>query len=89
MPSKLPTIKAAAVALVAVLSIGGVAAATGLLPGQAEQAAEQAASITGAGSAAHGLGKAAAGDLDKGGCPEFRGTSVAAPDDRQAASTSS
>jgi hypothetical protein len=50
---------------VAVLSIGGVAAATGLLPGQAEQAAEQAASITGAGSAAHGLGKAAAGDLDK------------------------
>jgi hypothetical protein len=65
MPSKLLTIKAAAAALVAVLSIGGVAAATGLLPGQAEQAAEQAASTTGAGSAAHGLGKAAVADLDK------------------------
>jgi hypothetical protein len=65
MPSKLLTSKAAAAALVAVLSIGGVAAATGLLPGQAEQAAEQAASTTGAGSAAHGLGKAAVADLDK------------------------
>ena len=37
MPSKLFTLKAAAAALVAVLSIGGVAvAATGLLPGQAQ-----------------------------------------------------
>jgi hypothetical protein len=65
MPSKLLTVKAAAAALVAVLSIGGVAAATGLLPGQAEQAAEQTASTTGAGSAGHGLGKAAVADLDK------------------------
>jgi hypothetical protein len=65
MPSKLLAVKAAAAALVAVLSIGGVAAATGLLPGQAEQAAEQAASTTGAGSAGHGLGKAAVADLDK------------------------
>jgi hypothetical protein len=65
MPSKLLTIKAAAAALVAVLSIGGVAAATGLLPGQAEQTAEQAASTTGASSAGHDLGKAAVADLDK------------------------
>ena len=66
MPSKLLTIKAAAAALVAVLSIGGVAAATGLLPGQAEQAAEQAASITGASPpAGHDLGKAAVADLEK------------------------
>src|SRR5215218_6518348 len=65
MPSKLLTIKAAAAALVAVLSIGGVAAATGLLPGQAEQAAEQAASTTGASPAGHDLGKAAVADLDK------------------------
>jgi hypothetical protein len=65
MPSKLFTVKAAAAALVAVLSIGGVAAATGLLPGQARPVADQAASTTGAGSAAHGLGKAAVADLDK------------------------
>jgi hypothetical protein len=65
MPSKLLTIKAAAAALVAVLSIGGVATATGLLPGQAEQAAEQAASTTGASPAGHDLGKAAVADLDK------------------------
>jgi hypothetical protein len=50
--------------LAAVLSIGGVAAAaTGLLPGRAEQAADQAPSTTGAGAAGHGLGEAAVVDL--------------------------
>jgi hypothetical protein len=65
MPSKLFTVKAAAAALVAVLSIGGVAAAAALLPGQARPVADQAASTTAAGAAAHGLGKAAVADLDR------------------------
>jgi hypothetical protein len=61
---KVLTMKAAAAALVAVLSIGGVAAAaTGLLPDQASPAAEQAAATTAADAAAHGLGKAAAANL--------------------------
>jgi hypothetical protein len=65
MPSKLLTVKAAAAALVAVLSIGGVAvAATGLLPGQARRVADQAPSTAGASAAAQGLGKAAVIDLD-------------------------
>jgi hypothetical protein len=66
MPSKLLTVKAAAAALVAVLSIGGVAAAaTGLLPGQGQQVADQAPSTTTAAAAAgQGLGKAAVADLD-------------------------
>jgi hypothetical protein len=65
MPSKLLTVKAAAAALVAVLSIGGVAAAaTGLLPGQARRVADQAPSTAGASAAAQGLGKAAVTDLD-------------------------
>jgi len=64
MPSKLLTARAAAAALVAVLSVGGVAAAaTGLLPGQARQVADQAPATTGAGAAAHGLGAAATVDL--------------------------
>jgi hypothetical protein len=64
MPSKLFSVKAAAAVLVAVLSIGGVAAAaTGLLPGQAEPAADQAASTTGASVAGHGLGEAAVADI--------------------------
>jgi hypothetical protein len=63
--SKLASVKAAAALLAAVLSIGGVvAAATGLLPGQAEQAADQAASTTGAAAAGHGLGEAALAALD-------------------------
>jgi hypothetical protein len=63
MLSKLASVKAAAAVLAAVLSIGGVAAAaTGLLPSQAEQAADQAPSTTGA--AGHGLGEAAVADLD-------------------------
>ena len=65
VPSKLLTVKAAAAALVAVLSIGGVAvAATGLLPGQARRVPDQAPSTPAAGAAARGLGKAAVADLD-------------------------
>ena len=64
MPSKVLTIKAAAAALVAVLSIGGMAAAaTGLLPDQASPVADQAAASTAADAAAHGLGQAAAANL--------------------------
>jgi hypothetical protein len=61
VPRKVLTIKAAAAALVAVLSIGGVAAAAGgLLPDQASPVAQQAPATTGADAAAHGLGPAAA-----------------------------
>jgi hypothetical protein len=64
VPSKVFTMKAAAAALVAVLSIGGVAAAAaGLLPGQASPVADQATATTGADAAAHGLGEAAAANL--------------------------
>jgi hypothetical protein len=64
MLSKLVRVKAAAAVLAAVLSIGGVAAAaTGLLPGQAEPAADQAASTTAASVAGHGLGEAAVADI--------------------------
>jgi len=64
VPRKLLTIKAAAAALVAVLSIGGVAAAAGgLLPDQASPVADQAPATTGADAAAHGLDKAAAAKL--------------------------
>jgi hypothetical protein len=64
VPSKVFTIKAAAAALVAVLSIGGIAAAaTGLLPGQASPVADQATATTAADAAAHGLGQAAAANL--------------------------
>jgi hypothetical protein len=61
VPRKVLTIKAAAVALVAVLSLGGVAAAAGgLLPDQASPVADQASATTGAEAAARGLGRAAA-----------------------------
>jgi hypothetical protein len=64
VPRKVLTIKAAAAALVAVLSIGGVAAAAGgLLADQASPVADQAPATTGADAAAHGLGKAAAANL--------------------------
>jgi hypothetical protein len=64
MLGKRASVKAAAAVLVAVLSIGGVAAAaTGLLSGRAEQAADQAPSTTGASAASHGLGEAAVVDL--------------------------
>jgi hypothetical protein len=61
---KVFTMKAAAAALVAVLSVGGVAAAaTRLLPGQASPVADQAAATTGVDAAAHGLGQAAAANM--------------------------
>jgi hypothetical protein len=64
VPRKVLTMKAAAAALVAALSLGGVAAAaTGLLPDQASPVANTAAATTGANAAAHGLGKAAVADL--------------------------
>jgi hypothetical protein len=64
VPHKVFTIKAAAAALVAVLSVGGIAAAaTGHLPGQASPVADQAAATTAADAAAQGLGKAAAANV--------------------------
>jgi hypothetical protein len=64
VPSKLFTMKAAAAALVAVLSVGGVAAAaTGLLPGRAHHVADRAPATTAASTAGHGVGAAVA-DLD-------------------------
>jgi hypothetical protein len=65
VPRKLLTIKAAAAALVAALSLGGVAAAAGgLLPDQASPVADQATATTAADATAHGLGRAAAANLD-------------------------
>jgi hypothetical protein len=64
VPRKALTMKAAAAALVAVLSLGGVAvAASGLLPDQASPVADQATATTGVDVGSHGLGKAAAADL--------------------------
>jgi hypothetical protein len=63
VPSKVFTMKATAAALVAVLSIGGIAAAAGLLPDQASPVADQATATTGADAAAHGVGEAAAANL--------------------------
>jgi hypothetical protein len=64
VPRKILTIKAAAAALVAALSIGGVAAAAGgLLPDQASPVADEAPATTGADAAAQGLGRAAAANL--------------------------
>jgi hypothetical protein len=66
VPSKVFTIKAAAAALVAVLSIGGIAAAAaGRLPGQASPvAADQATASSHAGGTGQGLGAAASVELD-------------------------
>jgi hypothetical protein len=85
VPRKLLTIKAAAAALVAVLSIGGVAAAAGgLLPDQASPVADQATATTGADAAAQGLGKAAAANLggsaNAGPADDQGRTSAAGPD---------
>jgi hypothetical protein len=64
VPRKAFMMKAAAAALVAVLSIGGIAAAaTGLLPGQASSVADQVTATTGADAAAHGLGGAAVANV--------------------------
>jgi hypothetical protein len=61
---KVFTMKAAAAALVAVLSVGGMAAAaTVLLPDQASPVADQAPATTGADAAAQGLGRAAAANM--------------------------
>jgi hypothetical protein len=61
VPSKVFTMKAAAAALVAVLSIGGIAAAaSGLLPDKASPTADRAPATTGADAAGHRLGDAAA-----------------------------
>jgi hypothetical protein len=85
VPRKVLTMKAAAAALVAVLSIGGIAAAaTGLLPDQASPAADQAPATTAADAAAHGLGKAAVtnmGGTAKAGSPDSQGReSAVGPD---------
>jgi hypothetical protein len=64
VPRKVFTMKAAAAALVAVLSIGGVAAAaSGLLPDRASPVADRAAATTAAHAAAHGLGEAAVANM--------------------------
>ena len=61
---KVLTMKAAAAVLVAVLSLGGVAAAaSGLLPDQASSLADQETASIGADAASDGLGKAAAANL--------------------------
>ena len=65
VPRKVFTMKAAAAALVAVLSVGGIAAAaTGLLPGQASPVADREAATTAADAAGQGLGAAASVELD-------------------------
>jgi hypothetical protein len=72
VPRKVFTMKAAAAALVAVLSVGGVAAAaTGLLPGQASPAADQAPAAT---AAAAGQGVGAAARVDLGGAAQAGAT---------------
>jgi hypothetical protein len=64
VPRKVLTMKAAAAALVAALSLGGVAAAaSGLLPDQASLVADQAPATTAADAATHGLVPAAAANL--------------------------
>jgi hypothetical protein len=90
VPRKLLTIKAAAAALVTVLSLGGVAAAaSGLLPDQASPVADQASATTGADAASHGLGKAAAANLggaaDAGSAAGQGRASTAGPDAAAAA----
>jgi hypothetical protein len=98
VPRKVLTIKAAAAALVAVLSLGGVAAAAGgLLPGQASPVADQALATTGADAAAQGLAAAAGGayniaaycqDVAAGGSADAHGKSQASPPSVSAPSTS-
>ena len=89
VPRKVLTMKAAAAALVAVLSIGGVAAAaSGLLPDQASPVADQATASTGGDAAAQGLGKAAAANLGESanaGSAAGQGRALAAGPDATAA----
>jgi hypothetical protein len=65
MPSKLMRVKAAAAIVAAVLSIGGAAAATGLLTKPARLVAGQASSSSGVGPAEHAQGDAAGTGLDQ------------------------
>jgi hypothetical protein len=89
VPRKVVTMKAAAAVLVAVVSLGGVAAAaSGRLPGQASPAANTAAATTGADAAAHGLGPAADASLGgtaRTGSPDGQGQASAAGPDATAA----
>jgi hypothetical protein len=62
--SRIASVKVAAAALVALLSVGGVAAATGLLPTPAQRVADQVPASTGAGVAGQDVGAAAVADLD-------------------------
>jgi hypothetical protein len=74
VPRKVFTMKAAAAALVAVLSVGGVAAAaTGLLPGQASPVTDRAPATT-ATTAAAGQGVGAAARVDVGGAAQAGAT---------------
>ena len=59
MPSKFPRVKTAAVAGLALLSIAGAAAATGLAPAAAERPATQASPGTPDGQVGHAQGEAA------------------------------
>jgi hypothetical protein len=64
VPSKVFTMKAAAAVLVAVLSVGGIAAAaTGLVADRASLVADRAAATTGADAATHRLGEAAVANM--------------------------
>ena len=86
--SKVFTMKAAAAALVAVLSLGGLAAATGRLPGQASPVAEVAPATTTADAARDGLGKAAVastGETAKPGSTGRQGRDAAGGPDATAA----
>ena len=89
VPRKVFTMKAAAAALLAVLSIGGAAAAaTGLLPDQASPVADQATATTAADAAAHGLGKAAVANKSgtaQAGSPDGQGRESAVGPDATAA----
>jgi hypothetical protein len=83
------TMKAAAAALVAVLSLGGIAAAaTGLLPDQASPVVGQKPATTDADAAAHRLGKAATANLGESaqaGSPDGQGRESAVGPDATAA----
>jgi hypothetical protein len=87
--SKVFTMKTAAAALVAVLSVGGIAAAaTGRLPGQASPVAEVAPATTAADAAGHGLGRAAVastGEAAKAGSTSGQGRKSAVGPDATAA----
>jgi hypothetical protein len=85
MPNRILPVKAAAVAVVAMLSVGGVAAAaTGLLPGSAEQATKQASASPAGGRSAKGDAAIMINDRDaqaaSGGLARARQGSAVGPD---------